>query len=135
MVSGMYWTVIWYADCVVDVPVNTNHFPDVLTKQGLLELLQLQCYVILFPAFDHAKYAEAPKDTSRYGVPLKMHQDRYREYQYALYCVERLQMHLDYQLKVSLDDGFVSNDTSLESYETISQVCCFFDLTTPAALI
>ncbi len=91
------------------------------TKEGLVDLLYLQAFVVLYPAFDFKKYAGAPAKTGRFGTALAMAEPRYREYEYALFCVVRLQHYLDEKYEVKYDEGV---EDEYKDFLELTEVCC-----------
>jgi hypothetical protein len=86
----------------------------------MIEILTLQSYVVLYPAFDSTAYGGAKATTDPFGTPLSMHVDRYKEYQYALYCARRLSDFLDTRFDLSYPPG--NSDEAYDSVEDLMVV-------------
>lgn len=98
-------------------PITQNHFPDLKTKQGLLELLCLQSYVLVYPALHPDAYSDVPPSSNPLGVALPMSEDRYTEYQFALFCSVQLASHIHEHFAIQY-----TGDTQHDMYSTFQKV-------------
>lgn len=93
--------------------VDLNHFPDVLTREGLMDVLYLASYVILYPSLRPENYPDEQDIDEDMGTALPMPFDRYAEYEYALWMVVQLAAYLDsdkFQLKPFHFEGEQQHD-------------------------
>lgn len=111
--------------------LDHEHVPNIETRRGLLELLFLHSYVVLYPSLNPAAYDSAAPTRNQLGVPLAMEVERYREYEFALLCAVRLGAYLDdcFDLRydelpqgICLDQNFCST-TWQELSEVTIYVC------------
>ncbi|KAJ6448410.1 hypothetical protein C8R47DRAFT_1231045 [Mycena vitilis] len=120
--------IFWVEQILQNAPLESNHFPDIETKYGLLQLLYLQSYVILYPALDFNAYAAHAHTTDRFGDALPMHIDRYREYEFALFSIMRLGAHIESCLDVYYDQETTEEPCStfpeLSERAVIHMACC-----------
>ncbi|KAJ7652198.1 hypothetical protein DFH06DRAFT_1134717 [Mycena polygramma] len=120
--------IFWVEKILQNAPLESNHFPDIETKYGLLQLLCLQSYIILYPALDLTAYAAHGHTTDRFGDALPMHIDRYREYEFALFSAMRLGAHIESCLDVyydqETDEEPCSTFLELSERAVIHMACC-----------
>ncbi|KAK7057337.1 hypothetical protein R3P38DRAFT_3168856 [Favolaschia claudopus] len=76
-------------------PIPAVHFPNVGTADGLLDLLTLISYVVLYPALFPASYAALATSRAKMGSPTTMSETRYREYEVALHSAVYLERWID----------------------------------------
>ncbi|KAJ6474067.1 hypothetical protein C8R47DRAFT_1221313 [Mycena vitilis] len=116
--------IFWVDKITQDTPVTQNHFPDLQTKRGLLELLCLQSFVLLYPALNPDSYTSAVSTSDELGPPLEMSMERYVEYRYALMCCLRLAAYVDGHFSLRCQHHNFTTFRELVEYIAIHMACC-----------
>ncbi|KAK6985078.1 hypothetical protein R3P38DRAFT_2805807 [Favolaschia claudopus] len=81
-------------------PETPMHYPNIGTPEGLLDIMTLQSYVVLYPALLLEPYKNMPATKSMMGTASSMTAERYQEYDLALYSCVSLQRWIDYHMFV-----------------------------------
>ncbi|KAJ7615105.1 hypothetical protein DFH06DRAFT_1343962 [Mycena polygramma] len=116
--------IFWVDKITQDTPVSQNHFPDLQTKRGLLELLCLQSFVLLYPALNPDSYTSAVSTSDELGPPLEMPMERYIEYRFALICCLRLAAYIDGHFNLRCQHDKFTTFYELVEYTAIHMACC-----------
>ncbi|KAK6977637.1 hypothetical protein R3P38DRAFT_3237051 [Favolaschia claudopus] len=78
--------IFWAEIIQRERPEMPMHYPSLGTAQGLLDLLTLHSYVVLYPALLLEPYQNMPPTSGLFGTACYMTADRYEEYDFALYA-------------------------------------------------
>ncbi|KAK7038359.1 hypothetical protein R3P38DRAFT_2770628 [Favolaschia claudopus] len=87
--------IYWVEVLLREPPLSTRHAPDLYTEEGLLDLLTLYSYVVLYPALLLDGYRKTAASNTELGVPTVMPPDQYREYMLALHYAVVLNKWMD----------------------------------------
>lgn len=89
---------------LIGAPLNINHFPDVRSRDGLYDILQLASFVMLYGAVHPEAYEGIEQVDDDLGSPLPMAIDRYADYEYALWCIMQLGEYFDAHFEIAVPD-------------------------------
>ncbi|KAK6984897.1 hypothetical protein R3P38DRAFT_3231302 [Favolaschia claudopus] len=88
-------SVFWSELIPLERPAPCVHYPNIGTPDGLLDLLTLHCYLILYPALLIESYQGMSSVPGTFGAAPSMCSTRYQEYDYALYAAACLENWID----------------------------------------
>ncbi|KAJ7177572.1 hypothetical protein C8R43DRAFT_942838 [Mycena crocata] len=113
---------IAWVDKIVLGEARSAHFPAVNSPTILRDLVVLQAFVALFPAWEVSSYRAISQGSGPYGQPLALEPDRYLDWMFALHSAARLRSHLGGRLDIRVTAGPITFADA--STDAVLQMAC-----------
>ncbi|KAJ7177540.1 hypothetical protein C8R43DRAFT_1118524 [Mycena crocata] len=113
---------IAWVDKIVLGEARSAHFPAVNSPTILRDLVVLQAFVALFPAWEVSSYRAISQGSGPYGQPLALEPDRYLDWMFALHSAARLRSHFEGRLDIRVTAGPITFADA--STDAVLQMAC-----------